>query len=85
MISRHHAINIVSKRGTGEVCVWCKKSDSNNGHSNAVKQQQLFNNYFLFIVVQNDVRFCCTVLTGDINPIWLGQMFRVKSKDISQR
>lgn len=51
-------------------------------HSNAMKQQQLFNNYFLFIVVQNDVRFCCKVLTGDINPIWLGQMFRVKSKDI---
>ena len=53
--------------------------------SNAVKQQQFFNNYFLFIVVQNGVRFCCTVLTGDINPIWLRQMFRVKSKDISQR
>ena len=77
-------MNIVWKRGSVEVCVWCKKSDSLTG-SNAVKQKQFFSSYFLFIVVQNNIRFCCTVLIGDINPIWLGQMFRVKSKDISQR
>ena len=53
--------------------------------SNAVKQKQFFSSSFPFIVVQNNVRFCCTVLIGDINPIWLGQMFGVKSKDVSQR
>ena len=30
MISRYRVMNIVSKRGSGEVCVWCKKSDSMN-------------------------------------------------------
>ena len=28
MISRYHAMNVVWKRGSSEVCVPCKKSDS---------------------------------------------------------
>ena len=58
MISRQHAMNIVSKRGSGGVCVWRKKSDSMDMikcfETTAILQQ-----LFLFYGVQNDVQFFC--------------------------
>ena len=58
MISRHHAMNIVSKRGSGEGCVWCKKSDSldiqmrwnNSNSSAAISFLLLYKIMFGFVV-----------------------------------
>ena len=51
-------MNIVSKRGSGEVCVWCKKSDSldiqmlwnNSNSSTTISFLLLYKMVFGFVV-----------------------------------